>query len=237
MTMQRDDIDVECSEGVFSAYLSVPSRPNGTAIVVLQEIFGVNANMRAIADVFAEAGHAAIAPDLYWRREKGVQLDPETEDGRSRAMELMKSLDREQAVADGSTALAALRERVWGQERSAAVGYCFGGGVAYLMAARGAVDGGVAYYGTGLHTMLGELEALQGRLLLHIAADDHLCPPEAQQAIGAAVARVGDRADAVVHPGVGHAFARAGGSSFDEAAAARANAMTMELIRTLSAST
>ena len=234
MTGQSDDIAVETSDGTFSAYISVPDSPNNVAIVVLQEIFGVNANIRAIADDFAAAGFAAIAPDLYWRQENGVQLDPSSEQGRERAIELMKGLDRDQAVSDGVAALKALRARLPDLDRSAAVGYCFGGGVAYLMGARGAVDAGVAYYGTGLQTMLSELGAATDRLLLHIAAEDHLCPPEAQDAITAASVKGGDRVKVVIHPGVGHAFARVGGATFNKEAADRANGMTMELLESLS---
>lgn len=234
MTGQRDDIKFESPDGALSAYVAVPERPTRVAIVVLQEIFGVNANIRAIADGFADAGYASVAPDLYWRQEKGVQLDPSIEQGRKRAMELMTGLDRDQAVSDGAAALKALRALVPGLDRSVAIGYCFGGSVAYLMGARGAVDAGVAYYGTGLHTMLGEFDGLKGRLLLHVAAEDHLCPPEAQDAIAAAAAKSGDRVEVVVHPGVGHAFARTGGATFNKVAAARANAMTMDLLESLS---
>lgn len=231
MTAQREELEISAPAGRFSAYLSVPERAASVGVVVLQEIFGVNANIRAICDRFAAAGYPTIAPDLYWRQERGVELDPASEAGRARAMELMKGLNREEAVADATAALDALRLQVPGLERSAAVGYCFGGGIAYLMAARGLVDAGVAYYGTGLHTMLPELDRPQhARLLLHIAGEDHLCPPEAQDAIRQAADKAGNNVDVVIHSGVGHAFARAGGLTFDRAAADRANGMTMDLL-------
>lgn len=227
------DIDVQGADGAFTAYLAAPARPNGVAVVVLQEIFGVNANIRAIADGFAAKGYVAVAPDLFWREAPGIQLDPATEAGRARAMELMKGADRSQAVDDAVAALAAARTQVPGIERTAAVGYCFGGGVAYLLAVRNKVDAGVAYYGTYLHTALDEAANLKGDLLLHIAATDHLCPPDAQAAIAAALAPLGERARVVVHDGAGHAFARIGGPTFDAAAAERANALTDDLLSTL----
>jgi carboxymethylenebutenolidase len=230
---ERADIEVESQDGHFSAYVAVPNHPNGVAVVVLQEIFGVNANIRAIADRFADAGFAAVAPDLYWRQQRDVRLDPASAEGREAAMGLMKGLDRNQSVADGAAALAALRGRVAGLDRSAAVGYCFGGGVAALMGARGVVDAGVAYYGTGLQTLLDEIEASMERLLLHIAGDDHLCPPDAQQAILAVGAKHPDRIAVTIHEGVGHAFARIGGATFDRQAADRANAATMALLTSL----
>lgn len=234
MPDQTAYIQVQTADGAFGAYLAIPATPSSVAVVVLQEIFGVNSNIRATVDRFAEAGYAAIAPDLYWRLAPGIELDPGSEAGRARAMELLPQLRHDQAIADGAAALAALRDRVPALDRSAAVGYCFGGGVAFLMATRGVVDAGIAYYGTGLDKMLGELDALDGRLLLHIAADDHVCPPPAQAAIAAAVAeKAPDRAEVLVHPGVGHAFARLGGATYDAAAAARADARTMTLLESL----
>ena len=236
MTLASEDILINGLDGEFSAYVAIPRRPSGLAVVMLQEIFGVNANIRALADSFAAAGHAVVAPDLFWRQAPGIQLDPAKEDDRSRAMELMQGLNRDQSVADAAAALTTLRARVPGLENAAAVGYCYGGSVAYLLAARGVVDAGVAYYGTGLHTILAELEGLKGRLLLHIAAEDYICPPEAQQAIAEAVEKIGDRAVVMTHPGVGHAFARVGGSAFDQQAADRANAATKELLESLAVS-
>lgn len=229
----QEDIEINSRDGRFSAHLAAPAQHNGVAVVVLQEIFGVNSNIREIADEFADAGFVAIAPDLYWRQEPGIQLDPGSEDGRARAMDLMKGLDRDQAVGDGIAALATARERIPDIVKSAAVGYCFGGGVAYLMAARGSVDAGIAYYGTGLHTLLDEVSSLPSKLLLHIAEQDHICPPAAQKAIVDALASLGEKATVVIHAGVGHAFARRGGATFDQSAADRANRLTYELLGSL----
>ncbi len=231
MTNQRRNLRVESPEGTFQAYLSAPERPGSVAIVVLQEIFGVNANIRATADRFAAAGCAVIAPDLFWRQGDGIQLDPAAD--RDRAMELMKGLKHGDAVADGAAALAALRREVPGLDRSAAVGYCFGGGVAYLLAVRGCVDAGISYYGTGLPSMLEEMSGLQGRLLLHLAGDDYVCPPDCQEAIAGAAVKAGDSVEVMLHPGVGHAFARIGGEHFDTEAAGRADARTLAVLAEL----
>ena len=233
MTARKLDIQIQTSEGAFSAYLSAPEVTNGVAIVLLQEIFGVNQNIRSIADGLAEGGYAVVAPDLFWRVAPGIQLDPATGQGREQAVELMKQLDRDQAVSDGNAALAALHDTLIGLERSVALGYCFGGGVAFLMAARGCVDAGVAYYGTGLQDLLSELRGDEPRMLLHIAGEDHLCPPEAQRQIQQAAAAVGEAVEVVVHPGVGHAFARRGGAAYDQSAAQRADARTAELLASM----
>ena len=233
MTIDRQQMRVRSGDGEFDAYLAAPAMPNGVAVVVLQEIFGVNANIRGICDDLADSGYVAVAPDLYWRIEPGVQLDPGSEDGRTRAVALMKELDRDAAVRDAEAALTAARERLPALRRSAAIGYCFGGGVAYLLAVRGKVDAGVAYYGTYIHTMLDEAAGLDGRLLLHIAEQDHLCPPDAQAAIVGALKTLGDKATVLVHPGVGHAFARRGGPTYDQQAAECADAATMALLASL----
>lgn len=233
MTARCEKIEIHGGDGSFAAYCAIPEHPKPVAVLVLQEIFGVNANIRDIVDMFADAGYPAIAPDLYWRQAPGIELNPGSEQDRARAMELMKGLDRASGVADGAAALAALRQRAPGLTRSAAIGYCFGGGVAYLMAARNMVDTGIAYYGTYLHMMLDEAAGLEGRLLLHIAGEDHLCPPEAQQKIADALAPLGARAEIIVHPGAGHAFARRGGASFDQPAADRANERTMAALASL----
>lgn len=233
MTVRSGDMEIESADGRFLAYAALPERRNGVAVIVLQEIFGVNANIRGIVDGYAAAGYAAAAPDLYWRQAPGIQLDPASEQGREQAMGLMQGLNRDQAVADGAAVLDVLRERCPDLTRSAAVGYCFGGGVAYLMAARGVVDAGISYYGTGLQDILPEMDALKGRLLLHIAEEDHLCPPQAQRAIAQAAAKAGGRASVSVYPGAGHAFARVGGATFNREAADRANAETMGLVESL----
>ncbi len=235
MSAKSEDITVRCQDGAFNAYAAIPTAPKNAAIVVLQEIFGVNANIRQTVDDFAAAGYPAVAPNLYWRLAPDVQLNPASDEDRARAMDLSKQMDRNQAVADAVATLAALRASVSGVTRTAAIGYCFGGGVAYLMAARNLVDAGISYYGTALTTMLEEAKGLQSHLLLHIAETDHLCPPEAQQAISAALAPLGERAKIITHANAGHAFARRGGATFNQGAADHANAETMALLATLAA--
>lgn len=194
-------------------------------VVVLQEIFGVNANMRAVADDFAARGYDAIVPDLFWRQEPGVQLNPASEEDRARATELMKGLDQGLAVEDALAAARHLRTLEGATGKVGAVGYCLGGKLAYLLAARPGIDGAVSYYGVAIQGALELAGALKAPLLLHIAAEDHLCPPEAQAAIHETL---GSRGDVTImdYPGVGHAFARRGGGTYNEAAATRADGAT-----------
>src|SRR5579863_10124633 len=164
------DIQVSAAGGgEFSAYLAVPGTPNGSVLVVLQEIFGVNLNIRSIVDGFAADGYVAIAPDLFWRQESGVQLDPSREADRNKAMLLNSKLDQNQAVADAGAAIAAARSYASVTASAVAVGYCLGGKLAYLLAARGLVKAAVSYYGVGIQGALDEAANIEGRVLLHIA--------------------------------------------------------------------
>ena len=205
--------------------------PNGAVLVVLQEIFGVNPSIRGIADNFAAEGYVAIAPDLFWRQEPGVQLDPSREADRAKAMHLNTHLDQRQAVADAAAALEVARGYALPTASSFAVGYCLGGKLAYLMAARGMVKAAVSYYGVGIQAALDEVSNIKGRILLHLAENDALCSLEAQQKIYSALSQLGNRGSVVTHPGVGHAFARSGGASFNAEAALRANALTRDFLQ------
>lgn len=216
--------------GTFTAYLAVPDAPNGGAVVILQEIFGINANIRGIADDFAAAGYHAIAPDLFWRQEPGVELNPASEADRERATVLLKGTDQSLAVEDALVAAAYLRDLPAVTGKVGAVGYCLGGKLAYMLATREGIDAAVSYYGVAIQAALGEAANVRSKLLLHIAEEDHLCPPEAQEAIAEAMAAYPERIQIMRYPGVGHAFARRGGASFDAASAERADAATMALL-------
>jgi len=210
----------------FAGYQSVPSEPRGPSIVVLQEIFGVNANIRATVDSLAAKGFLAIAPDIFWRQQPGVQLNPALEPDRDTATKLLKVLDTDLAVEDALCTLDHLCRLPGANGKRAAVGYCLGGKLAYLLAARTPIDAAVSYYGVGIQSVLEEAVGVRGKLLLFLAGDDHLCPPQAQAAIEAAVRPFADRITVSIFPGVGHAFARRGGSAFNEKMATKADAMS-----------
>ena len=229
--LKSRDVEVASDNGRhFSCYMAAPGTSNGAVVLVLQEIFGVNANIRAVADRFAAAGYLALCPDLFWRLEPGVQLDPADPAARERATALMKRFDPEQAVEDAYAALQFAQSQTQAS-MTAAVGFCLGGKLAYLLAARKGIAKAVSYYGVGIQGVLGEATSIKRDILLHIAAEDHLCPPEAQEKIKAAMAPLGSRASVITHPGVGHAFARQGGTGFDAAAAERADSATMRFLQ------
>jgi carboxymethylenebutenolidase len=199
-------------------------------VLVLQEIFGVNANIRAIADDFAASGYYAIAPDIFWRQRPGVQLDASKAEDREEAMGLMTALDQNLAADDGYRALQYATALPGANGKAAAVGYCLGGKLAFLIGAKYPIEAAVSYYGVGIQGALDKAGSIKGALLLHIAGADHLCPPEAQAKIIEAVKPLGDRVVIETYDGVGHAFARRGGEPFVAEAARRANTATFAFL-------
>lgn len=231
MPTESSDVEVVIATGGhMGAYLAKPAQPNGTTLVVLQEIFGINANMREVTDGFADAGFLAIAPDLFWRQQPGVRLDPASKVDYERAGALMRGLDVDQAIQDAGAALDWARKLQAEGGRAQAVGYCLGGKLAFLMAARGLVDRAVSYYGVGIQGVLPEASAIKGKVLLHVAQEDALCPPGAQTEIATAMAPLGERSRILSYPGVGHAFARRGGAGYDQASAERAGRETLAFL-------
>ena len=231
MSSTRIEIDLPSGERM-PAYLALPDTGASDAgVVLLQEIFGVNANMRGVADDYAARGIVAIVPDLFWRQEPGVDLDPSSAADRDRATELMKGMDQPQAVQDALAAAAYLRAMDGGPAKIGAVGYCLGGKLAFLMATGPGVDAAVSYYGVAIQASLDKASELRCSLLLHIAGEDHLCPPKAQARITDTLAPIAG-VTIINYPGVGHAFARKGGQGYDAASAERADSATAAFFQT-----
>jgi carboxymethylenebutenolidase len=212
--------------GSFTAYVA---RPAGTgpfpAVVVIQEIFGVNEVMRAICDGLAKDGYIAVCPDLFWRQEPGIQLTDRSEAEWQRAFTLFNGFDVDLGVVDLKSTLAAARKLDGASGKAGSIGYCLGGKLAYLMATRSDSDANVSYYGVGLDALLDEAGSVKKPLLMHIAEKDKFVPPEAQKKILEALL---NRPGVTLHvyQGVDHAFARVGGEHYDGAMAETANDRT-----------
>lgn len=221
------------SGGVFNCYLVTPRRTPAPAIVLLQEIFGVNETMRELADAYAADGFIVITPDLFWRQRPGVQLNAGNAADRDAAMLLLKGLDESLAIEDAEDAMEYVKGLPECNGKVATVGYCLGGKLAFLMAARTAVDASVGYYGIGLDKVLGEAASIRKPLLLHVAGQDRLCPPQAQEVILRGIEPYASTITAYVYPGANHAFARNGGADFNANAAQVAGQRTAELLARL----
>ena len=190
--------------GEFRGYLTVPEAGSGPGLLIEQEIFGVNASLRAIADLYAEEGYVCLVPDLFWRMEPGVDLGYDEADF-AKAFGFYQRFDVDQGVADIGAAVDALRARPECTGKVAAMGFCLGGKLAYLTAARHDVDAAVSFYGVGIEEALGESGGISCPLLMHFAGEDGFVPQDAVNAISEHFA---DRPEVRIHvyPGVDHAF-------------------------------
>lgn len=212
-------------DGSFPAWLAEPAGPPKGAIVVIQEIFGVNRGIRAKCEHWASLGYLGIAPDLFWRIREGVELDPEVPEQFQEALGLMNRLDQNLAIADIEACIRAARTRLPEGSRVGAVGYCLGGRLAFMAAARTDVDASVGYYGVGLEGLLGERHAIARPHMQHIAGADHFVTPDKQALIHEGL---DDHPRVTIHdyPGEDHGFAAETGQRRSEEAARLADSRT-----------
>lgn len=169
-------------EGDIPAYLARPTGAIRAAIIVIPEIFGVNPGIRRKCDDWAAQGYLALAPDIFWRFAPGVELDPDVPDQLQEAFGYFGQYDADKGVKDIEAAIRFLRGQ-HGAGKVGLVGFCLGGRMAYLAAARTDIDASVGYYGVMIDQMLGESHAIANPLLLHIPTADHFVGPDAQKAI------------------------------------------------------
>lgn len=216
-------IDAADGTGSFSAYVAKPAAGTGPGVVVIQEIFGVNADVRQKCDDWAAKGYVAIAPDLFWRQEPGIELTDQSEAEWQRAFQLYQGFDVDAGVADLKATIAAIRAQSSGKVGT--VGYCLGGLLAYLCATRTDADANVGYYGVGIDGKLDEAGAITRPLMLHIACADKFVDDAAQQRLHAGLDGH-PKVTLMDYPGLDHAFTRLRGQHYDAAGATLANART-----------
>ncbi|RSB83105.1 dienelactone hydrolase family protein [Burkholderia cenocepacia] len=221
-------IDIPTGNDSFGGYLALPKRGKGPAVIIIQEIFGVNAHIRAVADQYAADGFVALAPDVFWRTQPRVELTYEGAD-RDKGIELMKKTDVGLAVADIGAAADALRARPEVDGKLAAIGYCFGGQLAYRAAATGKLDAAVSYYGGGIQNALDLAGQVTQPILFHYAENDHGIPLTAVDQVKAAFAGHG-HASFHVYPGAEHGFNCTDRASYNQRVAALAHGRTLTFL-------
>jgi carboxymethylenebutenolidase len=225
----NDRMTIEGRDGAFGAYISRPKTFPASAVVVLQEVFGVNADIRKTCDELAEQGFIAVAPDLFWRQERGVDLSVTSEPDWQHGLRLYQAYDRDAGardVKDTANVVAKLPECTG---KVAVMGFCLGGLMTFLTAVRYGVDAAVVYHGGDTEKYLGELKGFDSPLLMHLAEEDEFISKAAQAAIKAALAKK-PNTTVYSYPGQHHAFARHNGAHYNAAAAALANGRTSEFL-------
>lgn len=224
-------INIRTESGEFSAYVAKPEALPAPAVVVLHEIFGVNEDIRLTCRELAAAGFIAIAPELFWRDERGVDLNSWSEAEWKKGLTLYTAYDRDAGVRDVAATIQAARTMDGSTGKVAVMGFCLGGLMTFLTTTREDVDAAVAYHGGETEKYLNEVSGITAPLLMHLAEEDEFISKEAQAQITQALANV-PGATVYSYPGQHHAFARHTGTHYDANAATLANGRTIDFLNT-----
>jgi len=222
-------ITIEGRDGAFDAYIAWPKALPTPAVVVLHEVFGVNADIRKTCDELAEQGFIAVAPDLFWRQEPGVDLNHWSEAEWKEGLALYAAYDRDKGVYDILDTAHTAGKLDGVSSKVGVMGFCLGGLMAFLTAARGPIDAAVAYHGADTEKYLDEGGKITAPMLMHLAEEDEFIPKEAQAKIKAALSGR-PNVEIYSYPGCNHAFARHTGTHYNAAAAATANGRTWRFL-------
>jgi len=225
-----DHINVKGQGGTFSAYIARPKSSSASTVVVLQELFGVNADIRKHCDELAEQGYLAVAPDLYWRQEPGVDLSVTSQTDWDHGLRLYQAYDRDAGVKDIKDTIDAVRSLPECNGKVALLGYCLGALMVFMTAVRNdGIDAAVWYHGADTEKYLGEIDGLHAPILMHLAEEDEFISKAAQAEIRAALAK---KPNAMVYsyPGQNHAFSRNNGAHYNAVVATLANGRTREFL-------
>lgn len=223
-------LSVKTADGTFEAYVAMPAATPAPVVIVVQEIFGVTAGIRQIADEMARDGYIAVAPDLFWRFSPGIELSEHSEADWQTAAGYYTRIDLDKAELDVEATIAAARTLPEANGKVGVMGYCFGGLLTFLTAARGKVDAAVEYYGGRTEEFVQRGANITTPLLMHLAGEDEFMSKDAKATIQQVLAP-NPNVEIHIYPGRNHAFARPQGDHYDEADATKANDRTREFLK------
>jgi carboxymethylenebutenolidase len=193
-------LEIDTGTGLMPAHVWEPAGGSGPGLLLLHEIFGVSEYIKQRAEDLASLGYYVVAPEIYWRLDD-VSLDEDAPDLLDRALGVMGRLDWSTAVSDSVAALDYLRSR---ETAVGVVGFCFGGGLGFNVAAASPPDVLVSYYGSALPNLLDLAPQVDAVSLHHFGdADDYLTPATVDQIVAAVD---GPDNEIYRYPGAGHAF-------------------------------
>jgi carboxymethylenebutenolidase len=222
-------IDATDGSGQFSALVVEPGTHPAGAVVLIQEIFGVNEAMRATAAEVASLGFMAICPDLFWRIQPGIDLTDKTEMEFKQALAYMGNFDQAKGIDDLKATLAVARTLPGTNGRAGTMGYCLGGRLAVMMAVQSDADVNISYYGVGIDDQIGAFPGIKAPLVMHIAGEDGFFPAEGRAKVMAAAAGL-PHVHAYNYEGADHGFARVGGMHWSALASTIANGRSAEAL-------
>ncbi|MGY6499799.1 MAG: dienelactone hydrolase family protein [Acidimicrobiales bacterium] len=191
--------------GTFDAHVALPGAGSGPAILVIQEIGGVNGYIRAVAERLADMGYVALAPDAFWRVQPNFSVESFTEANMAECMRVAGQYDPEQGLADLGAALERLRELPEVTGGVGVVGFCFGGTMAFQVAAEYDLEAAVSYYGSGVAAAIDRVDQVECPLLFHFGGQDPFLPSEDVETIRSATSSMAN-IEVLVQPDAGHAF-------------------------------
>ena len=214
--------------GTFEAYCAVPESGSGPGMLLFQEIFGINDNIRGLCDKLAADGYVTLAPDMFWRIEP--RFERKDESGFADAIAMVQQLDFEKAIDDIKATHAHLKSMPECTGKVGATGFCLGGALAFAAATQSKVDASVPYYGSAINDMLDQVGELECPTMFHYGNNDPFIPEEKIAEVEAAVA---GKPNVVFHRyDAGHAFSNWDAPSmYDEAAATLAWSRTLDFLR------
>ena len=228
--MSGEFIEITGDDGFrFRAYRASPPGGRGPGLLVQQELFGLNRQIRAVCDRFAEEGYTVLAPDLFARIERAVDLGYGPDDFK-KAMSLYARFDEAQALKDIGDAVRALRALPECTGKVGTIGFCLGGKLVVPTAARYEIDCAISYYGVGIENYLEEAARIRCPMVFHFAELDSYAPPDITARIRAAFSPRPE-VKFYSYPGVDHAFASVERPSFNKSAAQMAYSRSIACLR------
>lgn len=197
-------VTIETSGGAVPAFLWLPASGHGPGLVLCQEIFGISDYIRARAADLAELGYVVLAPEFYHRL-PSLTVDETHDDFLQQGMALAGEVDWGVAVSEGVAALEWLARQDYVGGHPGLIGFCFGGGLAFNIAAESDPATLVSYYGSALPGLLGVADQVDCPQLHHFGESDSFIAAEQVAAIRTAV-EAGGKAEFHTYPGADHAF-------------------------------
>ena len=230
-------IDIKSSdgEGDFKAYFTsrpyLSDLPRPPGLVIIQEIFGVSPFLKEMANRYAAHGFAVVVPDLFWRQGASLtELPDQSETATNKAFELYQKFDVEKGVDDIAASLRWLRENENTSGKTAVVGYCLGGLLAFLSGCQLDIDAAIGYYGVGIEKNLQNKNMIRKPMMLHFAENDAFVPAETRKELEESFSD-SDLVSLHNYKGCDHGFARTGGANYDKAAAEISDTRTLALLK------